>query len=788
MKLQFDKVILKTLFVFFLVNSGVMLFGQAGFTLKKLPANLSSVGSGRNGDVSQIIENNIYSYKKSIATVCKFNGSGWANYPVQNVFTSTVSSISTTGNFIYLGGNHIHKTLQKRFGLLRFNGTIWDSIPSSEGCTIKDMTVFQNELYVLEDSGALGNTCRITRYNSDGSRTYLTPDENLCFNKIAVFNNTLCVFGASTPPIMHYVAGLGFVQGLANFNKISALSPVNNSQLAAVADNQGQKLIAIFSSADSYSDITYNFDKTYFPSVNSFSANGRYIYTGLSNINQDSIYFCDTLNKIWKWQSTNTSIGNYYFTGGNNGVVYFYDSSVNERKSNVYKLVRGNSLSGSVVFDRDKSCDVNLPDVPLKIFPIIATDKSGVEFRFYSDINGNYGIVLPPGKYKFKSALANSTISPCIDSFNIKEDVAQFDFTILVQVANLNTDLYTKITPVTSGFRARQGFNETYNVSYGNLGAVSDSLILTVKIPSQLVYVSSSVTPFSNVSNTLVYKFYNLEWNDGGNIKIVVNVPVPVSLGTILTFTSDISVNPTADFNLKNNNDTLNQKVVSGFDPNFKECTPSGKIPPGLAEIYYMIHFQNLGTDTAYGVTVIDTISSKLPLNFIQVIATSHLSQYSLKVINNALIWDFQNIKLPPLEQNEPESQGWVYFKMNVKPGLLHGDSITNKAYIYFDYQPPVITNDAKVLFVLTVGIPFISSKINDRITVYPNPSNGDFTVTCKGSGLVELGLFDISGKSIYSYKVQAGIEQNINTQGLSPGIYLLREKVSGSSVKLIIE
>ena len=50
---------------------------------------------------------------------------------------------------------------------------------------------------------------------------------------------------------------------------------------------------------------------------------------------------------------------------------------------------------------------------------------------------------------------------------------------------------------------------------------------------------------------------------------------------------------------------------------------------------------------------------------------------------------------LPDSNANERKSHGFIRFRIKPKNTLVAGDSIKNKAAIYFDYNSPVITNSA---------------------------------------------------------------------------------------------
>jgi len=67
---------------------------------------------------------------------------------------------------------------------------------------------------------------------------------------------------------------------------------------------------------------------------------------------------------------------------------------------------------------------------------------------------------------------------------------------------------------------------------------------------------------------------------------------------------------------------------------------------------------------------------------------------------------------------------------------------------------------------------------------LFPNPTNGSFTLQTQQGGVFE--LMDLCGKVIQTYKLQNAIEQiQVN---LPSGIYFIREKETGCTQKLVIE
>ena len=140
--------------------------------------------------------------------------------------------------------------------------------------------------------------------------------------------------------------------------------------------------------------------------------------------------------------------------------------------------------------------------------------------------------------------------------------------------------------------------------------------------------------------------------------------------------------------------------IIDSFDPNDKQVSPKGLTEERFVKrntpLDYKIRFQNTGTDTAYTVIVVDTLSSLFDISSLQMKGASH--NYSLSVSgkeNPILTWTFNSINLVDSLTDEPNSHGFLKFAIEPIEGLQDGTIVHNTASIYFDYNEPVITNDA---------------------------------------------------------------------------------------------
>ena len=66
---------------------------------------------------------------------------------------------------------------------------------------------------------------------------------------------------------------------------------------------------------------------------------------------------------------------------------------------------------------------------------------------------------------------------------------------------------------------------------------------------------------------------------------------------------------------------------------------------------------------------------------------------------------------------NEKKSHGFVSFKVKPKPTLINGNTVDNKAFIYFDYNSPIVTNTA-ITQINTSGQVLPSSIINYNVSM----------------------------------------------------------------------
>jgi len=142
---------------------------------------------------------------------------------------------------------------------------------------------------------------------------------------------------------------------------------------------------------------------------------------------------------------------------------------------------------------------------------------------------------------------------------------------------------------------------------------------------------------------------------------------------------------------------TLFPIVVCAYDPNDKYAEPAGYEQPHYVlaenEIEYRIRFQNTGNFPAEYITIEDTLDTEtLDLSTFYPVFASHNFMTCLQP-NGLVEFTFNEINLPDSTSDEPGSQGYVVYRIKPKLDVEPGTEINNTAYIYFEQNPPIITN-----------------------------------------------------------------------------------------------
>jgi fimbrial isopeptide formation D2 family protein len=198
----------------------------------------------------------------------------------------------------------------------------------------------------------------------------------------------------------------------------------------------------------------------------------------------------------------------------------------------------------------------------------------------------------------------------------------------------------------------------------------------------------------------------------------------------------------------------------------------------------YNINFQNTGNAPAYNIVIEDTLSDKLDITTFNVLQTSH--PYQLEVVNNQIIkWKFYNIMLPDSTTNEPASHGHINYQIRQKNGNQIGDVIKNKAYIYFDYNPPIITNETVNTIYQPTAIKNTTA-LRNQVVIYPNPASTEVYIDAS-EAFSQFTLYNQQMSIVNSQSFPSTKSKKVDISSLSNGIYFIKTN-NGEMKKLVLQ
>ncbi|ESU25329.1 hypothetical protein FLJC2902T_31370 [Flavobacterium limnosediminis JC2902] len=389
------------------------------------------------------------------------------------------------------------------------------------------------------------------------------------------------------------------------------------------------------------------------------------------------------------------------------------------------------TIQGNNKFDANNDgCDAS--DISLSNLRFNITNGT-VDGTVISNASGNYSISVQSGTHTLTPILENPeyfNITPSMLDITFPTQASPFTQNFCVNANGVHPDMEISLLPIEA---ERPGFDALYKLIYKNKGNTTQSGSVTLTFDDAVLdFVVSNPATSNQALNTLSWDFTNLQPFQTREITLTLNVNSPtetpaVNNGDILNYTATIT-SAAIDETPNDNTFTLNQTVVNSFDPNDKTCLEGVTIAPGEVGkyVHYLIRFENNGTANAQNIVVKDMIdTNKFDISSLVPIKGSHSFVTNI-TSGNKVEFIFENINLPFDDAN---NDGYVAFKIKTKPTLVVGNTFSNSASIYFDYNFPIVTNTA------TTTIAALSNQDFNFATyfmLYPNPVNDILNIETK--------------------------------------------------------
>lgn len=308
-------------------------------------------------------------------------------------------------------------------------------------------------------------------------------------------------------------------------------------------------------------------------------------------------------------------------------------------------------------------------------------------------------------------------------------------------------------------------------IHVGNRSCGSKNGVVTLQLSNKYKYKRASVTPASVVGNVITWNVSNLSLHNKKTISVEFDTATTVTLND--TICNTVIITPITGDAVTTNN-VVNQcdEVRASWDPNDKHVMPAGNIQPGT-KLTYTVNFENLGNDTAFNIHILDTLSQFLIPSSFELISSSHPVSYTFdktSANDNLLRFDFENIYLPD-SNSKQYNKGYVTFSMNTKQGIAPLVKIRNRAGIYFDINPVVLTNYAENQIE-----PLSVQQVNAEqvVAIYPNPVSHILTIKTDNKKYTSIRVYNSLGQTMLAQKV-TGELTNINMESLSTGVYTIQ-------------
>lgn len=431
------------------------------------------------------------------------------------------------------------------------------------------------------------------------------------------------------------------------------------------------------------------------------------------------------------------------------------------------------TVQGTLFLDNDQDCiqDAGEVPVPFNLIEILPGPHYAI-----TDANGHYERQLTNGAYTLEPAGTGTQLHPLCPAlmpapFTIASNTVGLD------LADSSLTMLDVLAYCASG-AARPGFvHHVYTGAINTSGQLSGALEFVLTFDAAMGYISAVPAPTTVSGNVLTWSAPGLGAYGTFPVEVLLQVPPdPQMLGQPFAHAAACT-QPLPETSTANNT-VAEQGVYTGsYDPNDKIAFTSSGNSEQLyfigtdTHIDYRIRFQNTGTATAFTVVVTDTLPVELDLATFQQGPASHPFGVTFKT-GRVVEWRFENILLPDSGTNEPASHGLVQFRLAPVAPVLPGTVYRNNADIFFDFNPPVRTNDA----VLVAETSTLVQEHARVLGVFPVPAHDRLVLRLpQGERALTVRILSGDGRLVHA----AGAVQEVDVHALAAGHYVVRVHVA---------
>jgi hypothetical protein len=414
--------------------------------------------------------------------------------------------------------------------------------------------------------------------------------------------------------------------------------------------------------------------------------------------------------------------------------------------------------------------EFNLPSRNALILSGLSTSAFSLSYHIsLAEAQNNNNPIANPESYVTASTTVYTRVESTINNDCI--EISEMNLKVQNTCEDVSISLLSHLASPRPGFEYKNKLiienNGPTTVSTGSVDFTMDSLLM---YNSATGYIAG--TSVTQSAGDLTINFSSLA--PGEKEEIILNFTVPADenlLGEQITSAVNY-VSSSNDVNSENNTATLSEIIIGSYDPN--DITESHG--PEILHttftnddyLYYTVRFQNVGTASAINVTIDNALDVRLDKTTFEMLHSSHTNTV-VRVFDN-LTWQFDNINLADSTNDEPNSHGYVHYKIKPLAGYSIGDIVPNTASIVFDFNSPIVTNTFNSTFIENA----LSTQDNvlQNVAVYPNPTS-DFVMVTSQSSIAQIEVYSYVGHLVKKNKNQ----DRIDISSLKTGLYFIKIK-----------
>lgn len=306
---------------------------------------------------------------------------------------------------------------------------------------------------------------------------------------------------------------------------------------------------------------------------------------------------------------------------------------------------------------------------------------------------------------------------------------------------------------------------------------VSSTIAITATPSSTISCSGAPVTITANGASTYT-------WNTGSNSNTIVVTPSVNTTYTVSgnsatcfgtkTITIFTGTNPNVNVFTTNSvtcanaipqSATLTATGAQTYSWSSGATTPVTSVSPSVTTTYSVTGTNFLGCKTTTMITV--TVN---PLPTVNVITS------------NPVICSLPNQQTATLTASGASTYSWNTGATTAVVAVSPGTTTT---YTVVGTDAFGCSNSSVFTQSVSLCTGIETQTINNEFTVYPNPSNGSFTIRTSVGG--EFELFNQLGQTVLKFENEKGVEEMIQVNNLSEGVYYLHSKTEKIYKKIVV-